>query len=52
MAASRALVVQAQRAVELAKTDLVAALQLDPRCNYEFAAAPPAVAGVICSPRS
>lgn len=36
VAAARAQVVQAERDVELAKTDLVQTLQLDPRGTYDF----------------
>ncbi len=45
VAAARAQVVQAERAVELAKTDLVQTLQLDPRGAYDFPAAAPASVG-------
>jgi outer membrane protein len=38
VASTNATVVDAQRAVELAKVDLIQTLQLDPRGTYEFAA--------------
>jgi outer membrane protein len=38
VASAKLAVVQAQRAVELAKVDLIQALQLDPRATYDFVA--------------
>lgn len=47
VAAARAQVVQAQRAVEIGKTDLVQVLQLDPRGAYDF---PAVAAGSVGAP--
>lgn len=49
-ASARSAIVDAQRAVELAKVDLIQTLQLDPRGTFEFA--PPPVDDVAAATRS
>lgn len=49
-ASARSAIVDAQRAVELAKVDLIQTLQLDPRGTFEFA--PPPVGDVAAATRS